>query len=114
MIREVRFSVAARKDIDEYADYIGVDSPEAARRFLDAAETTQEKLRRFPFFGAELKLKRPGLPGLRRWRISGFPRHLFVYVVRNGRVDVLCVTHAARDLPRALRIMLRDPEAHEF
>jgi toxin ParE1/3/4 len=114
VIREVRFSVAARKDIDKYADYIGADSPDAARRFIDEAEATQEELRRFPFVGAELKLKRLGLPGVRRWRISGFPRHLFVYVVRDGRVDVLCVTHGARDLPKVLRILLHDPEAHEF
>lgn len=114
MIREVRFSVAARKDIDEYADYIGADSPDAARRFLDAAEATQEELLRFPFFGAELSMRRLGLPGVRRWRISGFSRYFFVYVVRDDRVDVLCATHGARDLPRALRIMLRDPEAHEF
>lgn len=114
MSRVVRFSVAARVDIDEYAEFIAVDSPQAARLFIQAARRTADGLRTFPKIGAELVLPRLRLRGVRRMPIDGFPRHLLIYVVRRASVDVLCVTHGARDLPRVLRRLLRERAAREF
>ena len=44
-------------------------------------------------FGAEL-----GLPGLRHWRIEGFPYALF-FVVHADRIDVWRILHLGADIP---------------
>lgn len=110
----VRFSIAARIDVDEYAAYIAQDSPDAARRFIAATRATTDELARFPRMGPELVFPRLRWRGIRKLAIDGFRNHLLIYRPEKRTLDILCVTHAARDLPRALRRMLRDPDSKHF
>jgi plasmid stabilization system protein ParE len=110
----VRFSVAARGDVERYAEFIGQDSPDAARRFLPAVRETAELLLRFPASGRGVILSRIEVPGVRRVSVRGFPNHILVYRVAVTSIDVLCVTHSARDLPQVIGKALRDPDADTF
>lgn len=110
----VRFSAAARGDVERYAEFMGQDSPDAARRFLPAVRETAERLLKFPASGRGVILSRLKVAGVRRVSVRGFPNHILVYRVAETSIDVLCVTHSARDLPRVIGKALRDPEAEVF
>ncbi len=113
-MREPRFGIAARKEMDEYAAYIGNESEEAARRFLQAVRLTAADLLAFPYLGRQMTLGRPRIPEIRRFGIIGFPKHFMVYRVTPATIDVLCVSHGARDVPKVIRSLWKHPDREKF
>ncbi|MBI3468450.1 MAG: type II toxin-antitoxin system RelE/ParE family toxin [Planctomycetes bacterium] len=97
MTREVIKYPAVLDDLYGQAAYISGDSPEAATRFLNAAEQTFEHLASMPDLGAVQNFKSPAFAGVRVWPIKGFPNHLIFYRGTATSIEMLRVLHAARN-----------------
>ena len=88
----------AHRDLAEHADYIAKDNPDAALRFLEAAEAAFTCLAALPAIGRRRRFQHPSLAGVRSWPISGFERYVIFYHLTPKGVEVLRVLHSARDL----------------
>jgi len=60
------------RDLQACALYIGQDNPDAAERFLDAAETAFKTIGKTPFIGRLRSFSDKRLRGLRSWRMPDF------------------------------------------
>jgi toxin ParE1/3/4 len=89
---------AALNDLNEQAKFIQRDSPEAAIRFLAAAEATFHRLAAMPELGERQQFGLERLAGLRAWQVRGFDNHLIYYRPIEGGVEIIRVLHAARDV----------------
>ena len=89
----------AQADLIEIADYIAEDNPEAAERFLNAAEATFEFIASLPSVGRTFRFQSPAAEGMRVWRVEGFERYLIVYRTVEYRIDIVRVLHTSRDFP---------------
>jgi toxin ParE1/3/4 len=89
---------AALSDLDQLAAYIQRDSPDAAIRFLAAAERTFLRLAAMPELGERQEFGRRELAGLRVWQVEGFENYVIFYRTADGGIEVLRVLHAARDV----------------
>ena len=90
----------AEDDLLETALFIAEDHPEAAQRFLDAAERAFDRLGEFPEIGSPRTSVDPSFAGLRLWPVPGFEKFRICYVPRHDHIDVLRVLHGARDSER--------------
>jgi toxin ParE1/3/4 len=90
-------------DLDELATFIQKDSPQAAVRFLEAAQETFELLARTPELGEILPVGNPHLSGVRVWQVKGFENILVFYRPMEPGVEVIRVLHGARDLAAIFR-----------
>lgn len=86
----------ATEDIDEHAAYIAIRNPRAAYRFLEMVEETFGLLARHPRIGSR-RLDQV-VTGLRAFPVRTFQSYIVLYFVGGGRVQVVRVVHAARDL----------------
>lgn len=86
------------RDLLDLSIYIAQDSPEAAFRFLHAAEQTFHDLERMPKIGAPREFKDARLAGIRIWLVRGFPKHLIFYRPLEDGVEIIRVLHSARDI----------------
>jgi toxin ParE1/3/4 len=91
-------SDAALRDLDEQAKFIQRDSPDAAIRFLHAAEKTFGRLAAMPELGERQEFGREELAGLRVWQVRGFENYLIFYRPIEHGVEIVRVLHAARDI----------------
>ena len=89
----------ASADLLEIADYIDADNPEAAVRFLDAAEASFARLAALPSIGQTVPFSSPIAQGMRIWRVEGFEHYLIFYRPVGSSLEVVRVLHAARDFP---------------
>lgn len=90
---QVRWLRRALKDLDQAAEYVVRDNPEAAAQLVERIVTSVEKLGTHPAAG------RPGrVPGTRELMVSGTP-YLVPYRVRGETVQILRVFHGARKWP---------------
>ncbi len=86
-------------DAEEAVDHsLAEGSLKAALGFVGALEAAYELLARHPGAGSPRFAQELGLPGLRSWRLSGYP-HVVFYQDRENRVDVWRVLHEKRDIP---------------
>ncbi len=88
--------------IIEIAEYIGMRSPAAAERFMDATESTFLQLERMRGLGPAHESPNPRLAGIRVWAVKGFPNHLIFYRPFDGGIEIVTVLHGARDIESAL------------
>jgi addiction module RelE/StbE family toxin len=89
----VRWLKRALKNLDEEAEYIARDNPQAAARIVERIATSVDRLATHPASG------RPGrVPGTRELVISGAP-YVVPYLVRDETVEILRVFHAASKWP---------------
>jgi len=88
----------ADEDLVELWEYIAQDDIEAADRWDGKLRDAMSSLARSPGIGH----KRPDLTDLPIlfWPVGAY---LILYRIRNRRVEVLAVVHAARDIPTFLR-----------
>jgi plasmid stabilization system protein ParE len=93
----------AKADLDEIADYIALDSIDAALRFYAAAQSAFNCLADFPGAGAPHPTGNPLFDTLRIWPITGFRNYLVCYLPLADGAEVLRVIHAARDVNRVFR-----------
>ena len=89
----------AHADLLEIADYIAADNPEAAERFLDAAEEAFTRLAAMPSIGQTVPFHSTVAHGIRVWRVEGFERYLIFYQPQDSGITVIRVLHNARDVP---------------
>ncbi len=91
-------SSAAEGDLTEIWEYIAHDSVVAADRWIRRLREAIEALARNPGIGH----KRPDLTDfpIFVWPVGAY---LILYRVRKKRLEVVAVTHGARDIPSFLR-----------
>jgi toxin ParE1/3/4 len=92
----------ALASVAAHALWIADDNPRAAERFLDAVERTLRTLERNPMSGIAFDTVVPELQGLRKLRVSGFPRHLIFYQPIRGGIRFVKLLHTSRNIPDAL------------
>ena len=95
--RAVYRSSQAEDDLSEIAIYIGEDNPNAAMRFLDAAEATFKTLMLTPGLGRSRRFQNSRLENLRSWRIKGFKNYLVFYLPIESGIQIVRVLHGAKD-----------------
>lgn len=61
----------ADHDVDEIADYIRADNPDAAVRFVRAVQEAYDLLASYPRAGPARRTRSPRLAGLRHWPMGG-------------------------------------------
>lgn len=105
MKRRLIVRALATADTLDIAAYIGANSPQAAERFLRAAQASFQDLAETPGIGAPVKRRR--LPECRKWAIHGFLNYIIYYRVREDAVVIVAVFHGARNIYRALRDRLQ-------
>lgn len=93
---EVRWLKRALANLEAEAEYISRDNPVAARRVVGAIGRAVELLANHPALGRHGRVE-----GTRELVIAGTP-YIVPYRVREGRVEVLRVFHAARKWPPKL------------
>jgi toxin ParE1/3/4 len=92
----VRWLRRALRNLDEEADYIARDDPDAAARMVQRIATAVEQLTIHPSSG---RIGR--VPGTRELVVTGTP-YIVPYRVRGDAVEILRVFHAARKWPDKL------------
>lgn len=90
-------TAAARADLEEIAEFIRLDSPDAARRVVESLRKTMGKLARMPEIGHLREDLAP--PPLRFWPVYSY---LIVYLPESQPLQILRVLHGARDVRRLL------------
>jgi toxin ParE1/3/4 len=95
------------EDIDEHAAYIAARNPRAAYRFLDMLEETFDLLARHPRIGSR-RLDHV-VSGLRAIPVGTFPSYIVLYLVSGGRVQIVRIVHASRDLEALLKVPGSEP-----
>ena len=76
---------------------------EVARGYLDAVDTSLEKLARLPDLGSITRFPEPELQRLRFLPVSRpFNTHLIFYRFDSTTLEAWRIMHGARDLPRRL------------
>lgn len=89
----------ARADIDLAVDYYTDEGgPDVALSFIDALEQAYGFIGERPAAGSPRWSHGLNLPGLRTFRLKGFPWLVF-YLEFETHVDVWRVLHAKRDVP---------------
>lgn len=92
-IRWVRRALA---NLQDEAEYIARDDPEAAARTVQRIVSSIDRLAAYPASG------RPGrVPGTRELIVLGTP-YIVPYRVRGNAVEILRIFHAARKWPSRL------------
>jgi len=90
---QVKWLRRALKNLDEEAEYIAAEDPEAAARIVERIVGAVNRLATHPHSG------RPGrVPGTRELVISGTP-YLVPYRVHGRTVEIFRVFHGARKWP---------------
>jgi len=89
----VRWLRRALRNLDEEAEYIARDDPDAAAQMVDRIATSVERLATHPALGRTGRV-----PGTRELVVSGTP-YVVPYRVRGETVEILRVFHGARKWP---------------
>jgi len=98
-----QFRSKAAEDVDDAVHYYVAEAEaDVARRFVDELERTIRQLELHPELGSLRFAFELDLPGVRSFRVDGFP-HLIFYLIRTDHLDVLRVLHASRDVPATLQ-----------
>jgi plasmid stabilization system protein ParE len=96
----------AIQSIIEIADWISVESPKSALRFLDSVEATLLNLEKHQEMGRTYHALNPKLLGIRVWRVKNFKRVLIFYRPQTYGIEVLDLIHGARDFSAILDDLL--------
>jgi plasmid stabilization system protein ParE len=88
----------ADEDLIEGARWICADNPDAARRFLDLAFETFERLAEFPESGPLARLKNRRLTGVRFCVLPPpFNRWVIFYRIDQNEIDILRVIYGTQN-----------------
>jgi toxin ParE1/3/4 len=91
----VRFSAAARADIQSIHDYITQENPRIAAHVVGIIEKSTQRLAMFPLSG-----RRGTIETTRELVIPRLP-YIVVYRLAEKTVEIIAVFHAAQDKPRS-------------
>jgi toxin ParE1/3/4 len=102
-VKRLALRELACRDVEDAIDFYLAEAGEAvALAFIDALEAAYGAMAAQPGAGSPRHGQALDLPGLRRWRIRGFP-YLVFYVERDAEIDVWRVLHGSRDIPAWLQ-----------
>ncbi len=79
-------------------DYIAIDNPDAADRFLESTHDTFVMLAQRPDMGRIRTFPQARLNNMRSFRVRDFERYLIFYRPIQDGIEVFHVLHGARDL----------------
>jgi toxin ParE1/3/4 len=99
MLSPSLFTPQAWQDALEITEYIALDNPEAAARFVPALEATCAKLVALPGMGSARTFRNTDLTEVRILPVTGFEHYLIFYTAVGKNMKVIRVLHAARDFP---------------
>ena len=85
-------------DMEGIADYLAARSLDTADRFLDGCRADFERLAEMPGAGRLREFENARAAGIRSWPISGFRNYLIFYRPIEDGVEIVHVTHGARDI----------------
>lgn len=86
----------AVEKLEEYADYIALDKPDAALRWAKKIQESVENLEKFPMLGREApELKRPDIREL----IEG--EYRIIYRLESHLISVLTIYHSKQLLKKS-------------
>lgn len=86
-------------DVEAAIDYyLGEEAVKAAMGFIAALERAYAHIGRYAATGSSRYAHELNLPGLRSWKLTGYP-YLIFYVEREDSVNVWRVLHGQRDIP---------------
>jgi addiction module RelE/StbE family toxin len=88
---KLRWTRTALRDLESLYEYIAMDDPAAAARYVDRLEEGVRLLRQQPMMGREGRV-----PGTREFVA---PPYVVVYRVRRAEVAVIAIIHSARRWP---------------
>lgn len=90
----------AKRDIEDIARYIGLDSLQSAETFRRAFDDACELLLHTPEMGSHRGFYNPTLDDLRMLPLQNFKNYLIFYRSSRGdKIEIIRVVHGARDLP---------------
>ena len=89
----VRWLKRALRNLDEEAEYIARDNPQAAARIVARIAASVDRLANHPSSGRSGRV-----PGTRELVVSGTP-YIVPYRVRGATVEILRIFHGARKWP---------------
>ena len=93
-------SEKAKRDIEDIARYIALDSSQSAEDFRKAVSNAFELLLHTPEMGSHRGFYNPALDDLRMMRLHNFKNYLMFYrPPRDEKIEIIRVVHGARDLP---------------
>ncbi len=98
MKRRIAIREAAKRDLRDFVDFIAEENPQAAIRFLKAAERTFKLLVKLPAIGASYAAVTPALRKIRCFRVKRFPNCLIFYVPLAHGIEIVRIIHGARDI----------------
>jgi toxin ParE1/3/4 len=83
-------------DLDAAAEYIALDNPEAGIAFVQRVKQAVDLLATFPELG------RPGRVSNTRELVVAGTRYIVPYRIRDHKLEILAVFHAARQWPNQI------------
>lgn len=96
----VSLTMEARIDLREYARYIELDNPSAARLFVNAIQRTIQSIGDFPLAAPLHPALKPGARGIRRRVVQDHRAYLVYYRIQDAQhIKLLRILHAARRVP---------------
>jgi toxin ParE1/3/4 len=103
MIRKIRRTPQARRDIIAIFTYLYQRSPTAAEAVFEAIEQTIRSLAMFPNVGNRWVSDLPRLDGIRYTPVTGYRNFIVPFKTDGRTVRLLRVVHGARDLEEVIR-----------
>ncbi len=92
---KLRFSRAAKADIQSIFDYIAKDNPRIAARVVGEIETATQRLAQFPLSG------RAGAVHETRELVVPRLPYIAVYQITLDAVEIIAIFHAVHNKPRS-------------
>lgn len=101
-MKPVKLRPRAEEDLVEAARYYAQEGgAELGRKMFEAALASLKPIQRDPGIGSPRLGKLCGMPGLRCWRVSGFPQQWFYFDVGNY-LDVVRLLGERQDIAAIL------------
>lgn len=100
---KVEKSSVAIRDFTRILNYfLDQNAPDAGLRFVDAFDSTLEKIADLPDLGSRWESGNPRLAKIRYWPIKGFVNYLVFYQRFTDVIVITHVLHASQDIERVL------------
>jgi toxin ParE1/3/4 len=87
---KLRYTQLSHNEYSEAVDYYLINSPKAAREFIDEMERVEGIIKQFPLIGYE------EFPELRKIPLQGFP-YTIIYSPQEEFIEVIAVMHQSRE-----------------
>lgn len=107
MIRSLRITTAAHRDLVRLGRYLVDQNAVVARRFLRSVALSGERIRKTPDLGELWNDDDPSIPPYRCWCVRGFESFVIYYRVLPDTVEIVRVLHSAQDAGEEVKRIAR-------